>query len=186
MLRVVFLPPDTGGPMAGRSLPRPRPLLALLVLVCVLLGAAVVPAAAAPGGGPSGRVRILRDEYGVPHVYAASLSRLFYGVGYARVRIGCGRPTSIAAWLPVRCRDLLGPDVLPGDVVARQLFGSQGRRAALFAQASPLTRTVLGSFAEGMNAWIAHAERTHALPAPYATFGPPRRWTVDDSIATYL
>ena len=70
--------------MAGRSLPRPRPLLALLVLVCVLLGAAVVPAAAAPGGGQSGRLRILRDEYGVPHVYAASLSALFYGVGYAQ------------------------------------------------------------------------------------------------------
>src|SRR5512133_1559142 len=40
MLRVVFLPPDTGGPMASRSLPRPRPLLALLVLVCVLVGVA--------------------------------------------------------------------------------------------------------------------------------------------------
>src|SRR4029453_4310382 len=66
MLRVVFLPPATGGPLAGRPLPRPRPLLALLVLVCVLLGAAVVPAAAAPAGVQSGRVRILRDEYGGP------------------------------------------------------------------------------------------------------------------------
>jgi acyl-homoserine lactone acylase PvdQ len=80
MLRVVFLPPDTGGPMAGRSLPCPRPLLALLVLVGVLVGVAA-PVSAAPGGGQSGRVRILRDEYGVPHVYAATLSTLFYGVG---------------------------------------------------------------------------------------------------------
>ena len=70
--------------MVGRSLPRSRPLLALVALVCVLLGAAVVPASAAPGGGRSGQVGILRDEYGVPHVYGASLSGLFYGVGYAQ------------------------------------------------------------------------------------------------------
>jgi penicillin amidase len=172
--------------MAGRSLPRPRPLLALLVLVCVLLGAAVVPAAAAPSGGQSGRVRILRDEYGVPHVYAARLSTLFYGVGYAQGQDRLWQADIHRRLATGTLSDLLGPDVLPGDVFARQLFGSQARRAALFAQASPLTRTVLRSFAEGMNAWIAQAERTHALPAPYATFGPPRRWTVDDSIATYM
>jgi penicillin amidase len=174
--------------MAGRSLPRPRPLLALLVLLvlaCVLAGV-VVPASAAPAGGQSGRVRILRDEYEVPHVYAARLSTLFYGVGYAQGQDRLWQADIHRRLGTGTLSDLLGPDVLPGDVVARQLFGSRARRAALFAQASPLTRTVLRSFAEGMNAWIADAERAHALPAPYATFGPPRPWTVDDSIATYL
>jgi hypothetical protein len=48
--------------MAGRSLPRPRRLLALVALVCVLVGGAAVPASAAPGSGQVGRVRILQDE----------------------------------------------------------------------------------------------------------------------------
>ena len=172
--------------MAGRSLPRSRPLLALVALVCVLAGGAVPPASAAPGGGRSGQARILRDEYGVPHVHAASLSTLFYGVGYAQGQDRLWQADIHRRLGTGTLSDLLGPDVLAGDVVARQLFGSQARRAALFAQASPLTRTVLGSFAEGMNAWIADAERAHALPAPYATVGPPRPWTVDDSIATYM
>jgi hypothetical protein len=59
-------------------------MLAMVALVCLLVGGAVVPASGAPGGGQSGQLRILRDEYGVPHVYAARLSTLFHGVGYAQ------------------------------------------------------------------------------------------------------
>jgi penicillin amidase len=172
--------------MVGRSLPRPRPLVALVALVCLLVGSAVAPASGAPGGGQSGQVRILRDEYGVPHVYAARLSALFHGVGYAQGQDRLWQADIHRRLATGTLSDLLGPSVLAGDVLARQLFGSQARRAALFAQASPLTRTVLQSFSDGMNAWIAHAEQTDALPAPYAVFGPPRPWTVDDSVATYM
>lgn len=172
--------------MVGRSLPCLRLLVALVALVCLLIGGTVVPASGTPGGGQSGQVRILRDEYGVPHVYAASLSALFYGVGYAQGQDRLWQADIHRRLATGTLSDLLGPSVLAGDVFARQLFGSQARRAALFAQASPLTRTVLRSFAEGMNGWIAHAEQAHSLPAPYAVFGPPRPWTVDDSIATYM
>jgi penicillin amidase len=172
--------------MVGRSLQRPRLLLMLLALVCLLVGGTVAPASGAPGGGQSGRVRILRDEYGVPHVYAGRLSALFHGVGYAQGQDRLWQADIHRRLATGTLSDLLGPSVLAGDVFARQLFGSQARRAALFAQASPLTRTVLQSFTDGMNAWIAHAEETHALPTPYAVFGPPRPWTVDDSIATYM
>jgi penicillin amidase len=161
-------------------------VLTLVALVCALVGGAIAPASAAPVGGQSSQVRILRDEYGVPHVYAASLAALFYGVGYAQGQDRLWQADIHRRLATGTLSDLLGPSVLAGDVFARQLFGSQARRAALFAQASPLTRTVLASFAEGMNAWIAQAEQAHALPAPYAVFGQPRPWTVDDSIATYM
>jgi len=172
--------------MVGRFLSRPRLVLTLVTLVCVLVGGAVAPAAGAAGGGQSSELRILRDEYGVPHVYAASLSALFYGVGYAQGQDRLWQADIHRRLATGTLSDLLGPSVLAGDVFARQLFVSQARRAALFARASPLTRTVLASFAEGMNAWIAHAEQAQALPAPYAVFGPPRPWTLDDSIATYM
>lgn len=172
--------------MVGRSLPHPRRALTLVTLVCVLVGGAAAPASGAPGGGQSSEVRILRDEYGVPHVYAASLAALFYGVGYAQGQDRLWQADIHRRLATGTLSDLLGPSVLAGDVFARRLFGSQARRAALFAQASPQTRTVLASFSDGMNAWIAHAEQAHALPAPYAVFGPPRPWTVDDSIATYM
>ena len=171
---------------------RSRALLIAAALVPLLVAGPVAASAQAPaepdGQGSSGHgsVQILRDEYGVPHVYASSARGLFYGVGYAQGqdrlwqadihrRLGTGTMS-----------ELFGPSVLPGDVMSRLLFGSQARRAAMYEQASPLVRTVLGSFADGMNAWIEHAGRTNQLPPQYAVFGPPRPWTADDSVATFL
>ena len=49
--------------------------LAILLLLCVLGGCAA----------PIEReqVRIARDEYGVPHIYADDIYGLYYGYGYA-------------------------------------------------------------------------------------------------------
>jgi penicillin amidase len=166
---------------------RLRALLTAAALVPILAAGPVVAVAqAAPDTQGRDPVRILRDEYGVPHVYAASTRALFYGVGYAQGQDRLWQAEIHRRLATGTLSELFGPSVLPGDTFARQLFGSQERRAALFAEASPLTRTVLQSFAGGMNAWITHATQTGALPAPYALFGPPRPWTVDDSIATYM
>jgi len=172
--------------MKGCFFRRVRVLLTLAAVVPLVVVTGSVPASGAPGGGQSGQVRILRDEYGVPHVYAASLTALFYGVGYAQGQDRLWQADVHRRLATGTLSELFGPSVLPGDIFARQLFGSEARRAALFAQASPLTHAVLRSFTAGMNAWIEHAGGTHRLPAPYAVFGPPRAWTVDDSIATYM
>lgn len=61
----------------------PRRLAALVVTV---VGAATTVLAGGPasaGEAPVGSVRIVRDEYGVPQVYAATAGALFFGDGYA-------------------------------------------------------------------------------------------------------
>src|SRR6266542_4324190 len=103
--------------MMGRSLRRPPLLLVLAALVPLLVVGAVAPASGGPGGGQSGRVKILRDEYGVPHVYAASLSALFHGVGYAQ---GQDRLWQADIHRRLATGTLSDPSVLPGDVFARQ------------------------------------------------------------------
>src|SRR5215470_10977208 len=171
------------------SVRRLRTVLTVAALVPLLVTGAVTASSAAegpPGGQGHDPVRILRDEYGVPHVYASSVRSLFYGVGYAQGQDRLWQAEIHRRLSTGTLSELFGPSVLPGDVFARQLAGSQARRAALVAQASPLTRTVLQAFTDGMNAWIEHARRTNALPPPYAVFGPPRPWTVDDSVATSL
>lgn len=172
--------------MLGCSGRRLFALLTVVALVPSLVLGVVAPASGAPASEAAAQARIVRDGYGVPHVYAASVGRLFHGVGYVQGQDRLWQADIHRRLATGTLSDLFGPSVLPGDVFARRLFGSQARRAALFARASPLARTALRSFADGMNAWIAHAERTSTLPEPYAVFGPPRRWTVDDSIATYL
>jgi penicillin G amidase len=166
-----------------------RTLIAAAALVPLLAAGSVTGAYAAPDGpGGQGRdpVRILRDEYGVPHVYASSARSVFYGVGYAQGQDRLWQAEIHRRLATGTLSELFGPSVLPGDVFARQLFGPPARRAEMVAHASALVGTVLQSFTDGMNAWIAQAERDNALPAPYALVGPPRPWTVDDSVATYL
>lgn len=161
-----------------------RVLLAAFAVVPLLVAG---PAGATAGAGSADdAVRILRDEYGVPHLFAASARSLFYGVGYVQGQDRLWQAEIHRRLATGTLSELFGPPVVAGDVLSRQLFGSAARRAELFAGASPLTRTVLEAFTDGMNAWMAEAGRTGRLPAPYALFGPPRPWTVDDSIAAYL
>src|SRR5829696_145077 len=132
------------------------------------------------------RFRVLLAAVALVPLLAAGARSLFYGAGYAQAQDRLWQAEIHRRLATGTLSELFGPSVLEGDVVARQLFGSAARRAALFEQASPLTRTVLEAFADGMNAWIEQARRAGTLPAPYAVFGPPRPWTVDDSVATYL
>jgi penicillin amidase len=164
---------------------RIRALLTVVALVPLLVAGPVAAATGSPGQGRD-PVRIVRDEYGVPHLFAGSTRALFFGVGYVQGQDRLWQADIHRRLATGTLSDLFGPSVLAGDVLSRQLFGSAARRAQLLAGASPLTATVLEAFTDGMNAWIGHAAAAGQLPAPYALFGPPRPWTVDDSIATYL
>jgi penicillin G amidase len=159
------------------------PLLASgMMASSVTAGASSIP----PDGGRHDEPRIVRDAYGVPHVYARDARTLFRGVGYAQGQDRLWQAEIHRRLATGTMSELFGPSVLEGDVLARQLFGSPARGAGELERASELTRTVLRAFTDGMNAYIEHAVRTNTLPAPYAVVGPPRAWTVDDSVATYM
>lgn len=169
-----------------------RRWLTTVALIPLLVTGPLAAVAASSPGQPDGhhhdrdRVQILRDEYGVPHVYADGTRELFYGVGYAQSQDRLWQAEVHRRLATGTLSELFGPAVLAGDVLARQLFGSQARRSALYGSASPLVRTVLRAFADGMNAGIEQASRAGTLPPQYAVFGPPRPWSTDDSIAVSM
>ncbi|MGI8823770.1 MAG: penicillin acylase family protein [Acidimicrobiia bacterium] len=70
---------------------RRLPTLALSLLL------AVTVAAASPAEA-EGEVTIVRDNYGVPHVFADTADELSTGTGTHRPRTGCGRASFSAAW----------------------------------------------------------------------------------------
>ena len=85
----------------GHNYPRPRRRRAggavamcaavmLSVVAATGVASAAVAVTAAPGSVAAvlsvpgaGAVRIVRDEYGVPHIFASTARALFYGEGYA-------------------------------------------------------------------------------------------------------
>ena len=136
---------------------------------------------AAAAAGPEGTIEILRDERGVPHVIATSDSDLFFGYGYAmaqdrlfqmdlRRRRGMGRMAEV-----------LGPDVLEADVLARTLDLPRLAREEL-GRHSPESVALLEAFAAGVNALVADTGANP--PIEFDLLGyRPEPWTPLDSVA---
>ncbi len=154
---------------------------ALVLIVALLMVASLVgPAMAAPKGPDS--VTIHRDEYGVPHLYAGSLESLFYGMGYVAADDRLWQAEILRRSATGTLAELFGPAVLAGDIDARRMFGPVERRTAAFEAASEDLKTMLTAYADGINARIAEGN----LPLQYGFVGPPRPWTVDDSVAVFF
>ena len=155
----------------------------MTLMLCVAMGAPAVTQVPV-STFDDGSVQILRDEYGVPHVYGSTLESVWFGVGYAQGQDRLWQAEVFRRAATGTSAEVQGSGALAADTFARTLFGPASRRAALFEEASPETQTIFTAFAAGLNAWIAEATRTGTLPPEYAAFGiSPRPWTVDDSIA---
>lgn len=129
--------------------------------------------------GLTADVRIVVDDRGVPHIFAANQLDAWRALGYAVARdrlfqleltwrAGAGRLT-----------ELLGPRVLEGDRMARRLGLAWGadRAMARADSGAPAMRAFL-AYAEGINHWIATMPAA-ALPLEYRLLGrEPARWEV--------
>lgn len=61
-------------------------ILALSGFLLLALQSPAGPRALDASGRETGQVTIIRDEYGVPHVFASTSESLWYGVGYAQAQ----------------------------------------------------------------------------------------------------
>lgn len=163
-------------------------IILFLTFLLVISGTAVAAGMPPAHRGPdSGTVTIVRDDYGVPHVYGSTIESLFYGVGYAQAQDRLWQADILRRLGTGTLAEFFGPASVAGDIQSRKLFGPPERRAALYAGASRDSRTMLQAFADGMNAWIDEATANGRLPVEYGALGlTPRPWTVDDSIATFM
>jgi penicillin amidase len=112
-------------------------------------------------------VEIVRDRNSVPHIIAGSIEDAAFGLGFVHAqdrfwqmellrRAGQGR---LAEIFPPR---LLGPGVVNTDRTMRGL-GLYRAASDSVGALSPGTRTVLESYAAGVNAWIGNRDRQYGL-----------------------
>lgn len=130
--------------------------------------------------GLSAPVEVLRDGWGVPHIYAQNERDLLIAQGYVHAQdrlwqmcfnreVGSGR---LAA--------LFGAGALPTDKYLRTL-GLRGLAERDLALASPETRGFLEAYAAGVNAFLA--ENEGRLPVEFRILGlKPEAWTPLDSL----
>ena len=100
-------------------------------------------------------VEILRDEWGVPHIYASNMHDLFFAQGYTQAQDRWWQMEFYRHIGSGRIEELTGKndDVIEADVLIRTL----GWRQLVEREVELLdleTKTILQDFADGVNAYI--------------------------------
>ncbi len=131
--------------------------------------------------GLSGRVEVIRDRWGVPHIYAGNPHDLFFaqGVVHAQDRLWqmeVNRRTATG-----RLSELFGELALGTDRAVRT-FGFHRLGKADWACAHPDIREAVQAYTDGVNAFLASP--TAKMPVEFTLLGHrPGPWTVEDSMA---
>jgi penicillin amidase len=123
-------------------------------------------------------VEIVRDRWGVPHIYAKSADDLFFAQGFVAAQ---DRLFQLEMWRRLAAgemAELLGPDALDADRFAR-LLRYRGNMETEWASYSPDARRIATTFTRGINACIDHTGKK--LPIEFQILGfAPKKWQPDD------
>ena len=167
--------------------------LSLATLGALVLAAPVLRAqAAAPRAdtlrlaGLQQPVEILRDRWGISHIYARNEHDLFFAQGYAAAR---DRTFQLELWrrqATGTLAEVLGPRELERDRGAR-LFRFRGDMNAELARYHPHGVAIVGAFVDGINAFVDEAARNPSLvPLELRMLGlTPGRWTPEVVISRH-
>lgn len=129
-------------------------------------------------------VRIERDGYGVPHVFAHTLHGLFFGDGYAVAEDRSWQMEKYRLDAEGRLAEVFGESYLAHDKGVRLDGLTPQEIAAEFNRLSPRVQEILSSYAQGVNRYFEAARHQGTLPEEFAKYSlTPAPWSVDDTIA---
>src|SRR5918992_2780523 len=137
-------------------------LLVLAVLSTTLQLGAQAPATSIQMSGLTQPVEILRDRWGINHIYAQNEADLFFAQGYSAAR---DRLFQFEMWrrqATGTTAEVLGRRELKRDIGAR-LHQFRGDLDAELNHYHPRGKAIVEAFVRGVNAYIAETERAPAL-----------------------
>jgi penicillin amidase len=128
--------------------------------------------------GLSAAVRVVRDRWGVPHVYAGTRDDLFAAQGFVQAQ---DRLFQMDLWRRAaqgRLAEVLGPNFIERDAMTRRIE-YRGDLEREWASYAPDTRAIATAFTRGINAWVARARERP--PEEFVLAGwKPDFWSPED------
>lgn len=125
-------------------------------------------------------VEVLRDKWGVAHIYASTVADLFFTQGFVAAQ---DRLYQIEIWRRTgrgELAEIFGPSYAERDRIAR-LVRYRGDMQAEWESYSPDTRAIAESFTSGINAFVKHA--ADRLPIEFELLGfQPGEWKAEDCL----
>jgi len=126
-------------------------------------------------------VSIVRDRYGVPHIYARSVADAYFGLGFVHAQDRLWQMEMNRRIASGRLSEALGPAALNADKFLRTLGVRRVAEASL-KYLNAQTRSQLDAYAAGVNAFLA--QRSGPLPPEFLLTGvKPEPWQSADSVA---
>ena len=156
-------------------------LFGLCVTLAVLAHSTTVPSEELRLSGLKASVEILRDHWGVPHIYAQNSDDLFFAQGFITAR---DRLFQIDLWRRIgtgKLSEVLGPQYLQRDRIAR-LVRYRGNWNQEWQSYSPDAQAIATAFTSGINAYIQSLNMQRRTEFRLAGFDPGL-WSPEDVTA---
>src|SRR6187402_1686861 len=145
----------------------------LLVLSALALGAEEVKVR-----GLQKPVEVLRDQWGVPHIYAQTQDDLFFAQGYVMAQDRLWQMEMWRRGLEGRMAEILGPQAVERDRQARMLKYRGPMDDSEWTSYHPQGKRIFTAYAAGINAWIQQNAKN--LPVEFKLTGlKPDPWTAE-------
>lgn len=177
---------------------RTATLAATVALACLCAGALGARAAPAPASPPTASkerltlpgleqpVEILRDRWGIAHIYARSEHDLFFAQGY---NVASDRTFQLEIWrrqATGTVAQILGRRELERDI-GNRLFTYRGDLTQELNWYHPHGAAIIQAFVDGINAYIARTRQHPELLTPeFKMLGiTPQPWTVSSVITRF-
>lgn len=149
----------------------------LLLFACL---PATLPAEKISISGLERPVEIIRDRWGIPHIYAQTTGDLFFAQGYIAAK---DRLWQIDLWRRIgtgRLAEVSGPSAIARDRLAR-MVRFRGDWNAEWASYSPETKSIVTAFTAGINANIRSLP---SRPLEFQLAGyDPGLWVPEDCLS---
>jgi penicillin amidase len=163
-------------------------VIAVIIVVILLAGAIIVPSLRKSGlpelsgekniTGLSADVKVIRDERGVPHIYASNEHDLYFMTGYITAQERLWQMDMVRHATQGRLSELFKRDMFDTDYFLRAL-GMPEKSRLVLENEDPEILAGLQAYADGVNAWIG--ETGKKLPPEFRILGyEPEPWTMVD------
>jgi penicillin G amidase len=175
---------------------RPRFSMKKSVLPLVACLAVVATGLPAPALSPPDSLKVLRDAFGVPHIFADDDLKGAYASGYTMAEDRLFQMEILRRAGKGRLAELIGDQEALGgqtaadfDIAIRRELYTEPERQDMFTELEeidPASAAAFRAFVDGVNLRIAEdlADPINKLPSEYLALGTlPQPWSLTDSIA---
>ncbi len=130
--------------------------------------------------GLMGEVKVYRDSFAIPHIYAENEQDLYKTVGYLMAQDRLWQMDLLRRVTQGRLSEIFGEDMVDADLFLRALRIPE-KSLLLQEIATPAQLNAFEEFADGVNQYIE--QHIHSLPLEFAILGyNPDQWKVGHSM----